>query len=679
MTSDARAVACGARDALQNDNVRRAMEPAISSHAADSSMGSEANPEVAERVTLVCMPWASTVRPSLGVGTLVALARAHGFSCDALDPHLMLSSMVGVDAYEGFAETRSLFGLAEHLFAVDIFGREALDSDAYLDSMLGAAQGESQASGRNALLQLRDQVVPEFLDRCLLEIESRGAGIVGFTCTFNQVLASIAMARRLKQRRPSLRILLGGACVHGSMGEAYARAFPFIDHVFTGEADDAFPKLLGCLRDGGDIEAIPGVTHRGELALPATLTHGLDRLPVPDYSSYFENRSAYTGSGHTLGPVKELPFESSRGCWWGQKKHCTFCGLNNEGMAFRAKSPARVVSELTQLARTHELLRFTAADNILDYRGYDTLLPALAELGVDLQLFYEIKANLTRDDVAGLVRAGVRWVQPGIESFSDGVLRLMRKGTTGLQNIELIKWLCEHGVAPLYNILVGFPGETDAHYEEQLHLIQRIFHLPPPSGDATQVQVHRFAPFFNTPDALGIEGLRPASFYEHLIPREVLDANQYAYFFEHTTPLDAAVHRHLGALNGALRQWREGSPSRTLQLGPGYVQVQHPDAKLEVLGVADSAVMMAADRRTSMKALHGKLDGALPARELDAAVQRLLQCGYLVEQGGRVLGVLPFSVPRREADLTRWLHRWLGVADDREKREAPHRKLTLSA
>lgn len=314
--------------------------------------------------------------------------------------------MVGVDVYESFAETRALFGLAEHLFAVDVFGREALGSDVYLEQMLGCAPAGSQEGGRNALLHLRDQVVPEFLERCVAEIEQLGAGVVGFTCTFNQVLASIAVARRLKRERPELRILLGGACVHGSMGEAYARAFPFIDHVFTGEADEAFPKLLCVLRDRGDVSAIPGVTHRGELAVPPALTHDMDRLPIPDYSSYFDNRTEYARAGYALAPLENLPFESSRGCWWGQKNHCTFCGLNNQGMAFRAKSPARVVAELTGLAQKHGCLRFTAADNILDYRGYDQLLPALADLGLDFQLFYEIKANMTRDDVGKLARAG---------------------------------------------------------------------------------------------------------------------------------------------------------------------------------------------------------------------------------------------------------------------------------
>lgn len=253
----------------------------------------------------------------------------------------------------------------------------------------------------------------------------------------------------------------------------------------------------------------------------------------------------------------------------------------------------------------------------------------------------------------------------------------MRKGTTGLQNIALIKWLSEHGIAPLYNILVGFPGETDAHYEAQLRLIRSIYHLPPPSGDANAVQVHRFSPFFDTPEALGIRGLRPEAFYEHLIPRAVLDANEYAYFFEHALPEEAPLHRHLGALNSALKGWREAAASRTLQLGPGYLEVQTRGGPGEVLGVADSAVMVAADRQIGVPSLQRRLDGAVSAREVDRAICRLQSSGHLVEQGGRVLGVVPFSVPRREADLQRWLERWLGVAQVRVTPEAAPRALSI--
>ena len=47
----------------------------------------------------------------------------------------------------------------------------------------------------------------------------------------------------------------------------------------------------------------------------------------------------------------------------------------------------------------------------------------------------------------------MRRIQPGIESLSDHVLKLMRKGTTALQNIQLLKWCREYGVQPEWNLL----------------------------------------------------------------------------------------------------------------------------------------------------------------------------------------------------------------------------------
>ena len=75
-----------------------------------------------------------------------------------------------------------------------------------------------------------------------------------------------------------------------------------------------------------------------------------------------------------------------------------------------------------------------------------------------------MKANLTREQVRLLADAGVRHIQPGIESLSDHVLALMKKGVTGLRNVQLLKWCKEYGIEVDWNILYGFPGETREDY-----------------------------------------------------------------------------------------------------------------------------------------------------------------------------------------------------------------------
>ncbi|HEX2059126.1 MAG TPA: hypothetical protein VHK90_00150, partial [Thermoanaerobaculia bacterium] len=83
------------------------------------------------------MPWATTTRPSLSLGILSATLRERGFACDVLYPNVFLSALMGCNGYEYITNTPSLFGVAEHLFAVTVFGAEELQSEQYLAAYAG--------------------------------------------------------------------------------------------------------------------------------------------------------------------------------------------------------------------------------------------------------------------------------------------------------------------------------------------------------------------------------------------------------------------------------------------------------------------------------------------------------------------------------------------------------------
>src|SRR5262249_59991911 len=106
--------------------------------------------------------------------------------------------------------------------------------------------------------------------------------------------------------------------------------------------------------------------------------------------------------------------------------------------------------------------RVMMADNILDTKCLSTVIPRLR--GAGLELFYEVKSNLTKASLAAMRAAGVTWIQPGIESLSNLTLQVMGKGTTAIQNIQLLRWCAELGVKPSWNILYGFPGEDPAEF-----------------------------------------------------------------------------------------------------------------------------------------------------------------------------------------------------------------------
>ena len=62
----------------------------------------------------------------------------------------------------------------------------------------------------------------------------------------------------------------------------------------------------------------------------------------------------------------------------------------------------------------------------------------------------------------------VKYIDIPLQHMATPVLDLMRRRTTGEQQIELLEKLRERipGVAIRTTFIVGFPGETDEHFEE---------------------------------------------------------------------------------------------------------------------------------------------------------------------------------------------------------------------
>ena len=111
----------------------------------------------------------------------------------------------------------------------------------------------------------------------------------------------------------------------------------------------------------------------------------------------------------------------------------------------------------------------------------------------------------------------------------------MRKGTTGLKNIELLKWCREYDVKPVWNLLYGFPGETEADYEETRALIEAIWHLDPPQA-CGRVRLDRFSPYHEDPAAFGMENIRPKAPLSHIYPFPREDVMEIAYYFDFDYP-----------------------------------------------------------------------------------------------------------------------------------------------
>ena len=526
-------------------------------------------------VVLVNMPFADVQRPSIALGLLQAALAGTGIQSEVVYGNFGFAETIGLVYYRAMQSTPTDNLLGEWCFAGNLFPDDAEKDEEYLNLTL-----EVRCNGFPAELEKRKELMrwvrsksAGYVNRLAEAIVARGPRIVGCSSVFQQHCASLALLKRIRELSPQTVLLMGGANCEGEMGVETLRAFPWVDCVVSGEADAMFADLCRVLLERGRAvspTALPDgaisqahlrnvfpILRAGGAQVPRTLIRDMDALPTPNYDDYFEALKASTLT-NLVQP--ELLAESSRGCWWGEKSHCTFCGLNGVGMKYRSKSPDRVVAELSELYQRYGIRSIQFVDNILDMSFFKTVLPKLAAAADKYDIFYETKSNLKREQVELLAQAGVRWIQPGIESLNDDVLALIGKGNSALMNLQLLKWSSEFGVDAAWNILCGLPGESDSWHSEMARWLPAIFHLQPPSG-VIRVRYDRFSPYHMRPHDFGLN-LEPSRAYSYVYPLPKESLMRLAYSFE-----DSGQHGHVHRgipegpgqeeLHEVVRQWND--------------------------------------------------------------------------------------------------------------------------
>lgn len=521
------------------------------------------------RLCLAAMPWLAVDTPSLQVGILrrrvddtvpsIEVREYHGGIRWA--EHLLAASNCELTPrhYLQIGDGGLAHGLGDWVFAGSLY-----DDPQW---RMAELRGHARAWRIDLDLAMRMRALAgDFVAAACTEILAGEPDIVGFTTTFMQTVPSLAVARELKRRRPGLLVVLGGANCEGPMGHALHRNHAFVDFVVRGEGEAAFPALLRHIEAGTAPADVPGVCWwSGDRSVANAETTGSvapDLIPMPDYDEWFAVLRS--------SPVREYvsPFlfvEGSRGCWWGEKHQCTFCGLNSALINFRAKPADRFWRELSYLVRRHRVLDVMTADNIIDMAYYRDLLPRLADAGWDLRIQYEAKANVTADQIAALAAARVCAVQYGIENLNSRVLKIMDKGVTAGTNVRVLRDSEDNHLTVRWNYLYGFPGETPADYQSAVEQMPALVHLQPPSGHS-RIALERFSPYFERPE-LGFARRRPAEFYRYVYDLPEGELADLAYFFECDDHGIAGESER--ALVEAVGRWDRDHPSSSLFRVPG--------------------------------------------------------------------------------------------------------------
>lgn len=608
-------------------------------------------------VVSVLMPCASLMYPSLALSLFHARFTELGITHKTEYGNIRFASSIGVQQYFDLVENHIYtYGnfLGEWLFANALYDQEPDPPEQYLKRIrhyheLVVHQSYPETPDPlETIIDIRAKVEP-FLDQLTDDILAYRPQVVGISSMFQQHLASIALAKRLKIRSPETVVVLGGPNCDRIRGIETLRRFPFLDAVVLGEGDLAYTDLVvrilrGETPDTQGVyrqEAVPDFSEDRH-CIDAPRISDLDSLPIPDFIDYMQQlepiRGEIRNAHKRFQNSPRLLLETSRGCWWRACGGCNFC--HQDQQEFRTKSAGRAFEEITAISDRYPTIEIELTDPALPLGHFDNLIPMLADAGLPARLTCYARANITREQVRSLRAAGVVRVMPGIESLSNQILRVLNKGTTVIDNIRLLKWCREYDIEVAWNILWGVPGESPDEYLSMARLIPLLSHLQPPFG-FTPLYMGRFSNYYEHPEAFGIGDITPAEAYSSIYPFDQAIRERFALYFNFTA--DLQCNTYLPQLTEAVNGWIRSHPvSRLSLVEDGDIHCvldTRPVARRSVyrLTPLQKAIMDTADGGCTMQQIlrTGEVNRETLARELEFLVQMRL----VIELSGKYISL----------------------------------------
>lgn len=315
----------------------------------------------------------------------------------------------------------------------------------YISAALKSIGSNSRSSPEVKYIELAGMQLDDSTSGLISMIDGWKPGIVGFTSTTPQFECVKLLALAVKEKYPSIKIIIGGA--HATNYTSAVRSSNVFDHIFIGEAEEEIIKfwkhyLTDC--------STP--TYQGQYTR-------LKRSLIPDWEVNGLDLDLYSCS---IEGKKALPLLTSRGC----KYSCAFCEKQPKGIR-RERDIKDIRSEL-ELFYKMDINAVVIYDCCLVVNRARAL--QLKELFTDFNLSTNVKviwraflrADIANDDILNILHeAGCVEIAFGIESGSDTILQNINKNPCNRSiNTNAIHVCRRHGIKSKAFLMVGLPGES---------------------------------------------------------------------------------------------------------------------------------------------------------------------------------------------------------------------------
>jgi ribosomal peptide maturation radical SAM protein 1 len=520
---------------------------------------------------LVSTPWPLFSHPSIQLGTLKAYLRSQfpDVNVEAHHLYLNVAESIGYKLYQTISEKT---WLAETVYAALLFPER-------MNSIEKVFHREAKGKPLLKRFDFKDLTsrIKEISENFIHRTDWGAFGLAGFSVCLCQLTSALYFIKRIKEKFPNLIILVGGSTFAGESALKLVQEFPQVDFVINGEGELPLSQLVRHLRNPqqlDDILSIPGVvarkTTKSNTSASFYQMEDLSHLPPPDFHDYFNLLRTFSPE-KTFFPT--LTSEISRGCSWRQcgsdrnYAGCAFCNLNLQWDGYRSKKPSQVVSEIDHLTSKYKALSVSFMDNVLPVKESQEIFAELGKLNKDFSFFSEIRASTPKRVLELMRAAGLQKVQIGIESLSSRLLKKMNKGTTAIQNLEIMKHCEELGIENTSNLILHFPGSDQQDVDETLRSLE--FTLPFHPLRLVFFWLGLESPVWQDPKSFGLKVVFNHPNYAALFPPKIFNSmpfmiQAYRGDLQHQRKLWQPVKQKVKTWQKVYNELRKRSPHRPI-------------------------------------------------------------------------------------------------------------------
>lgn len=331
-------------------------------------------------------------------------------------------------------------------------------------------------------------IEPDYLKRIAAEIQDALCFGVSLL-TGPMILSAIEASKLVRRLRPELPIIFGGW--HPTLLPDQTLRADCVDAIVRGQGELAFLELLQRFREAKSLAGVAGVSFReGDRVVhnPERPVMNLNKLPMPAY--HLVDSDAY----EKACGIRKTVYASSVGCPYA----CNYCtDTVFYKRKFNALTAQRVVSEVTELVQRYRLdeISFLDSNFPVDVKRALDIARGFIESGARFRWTFQASTDLLcrmkDEDVQLLAAAGVSHIGFGTESAAEEVLEMMNKPHQHIPDMFETARKCQlANIKVTFNLIIGYPGETEAHRAETLKVMGEI------SGQFSNVS---FSPNIFTP------------------------------------------------------------------------------------------------------------------------------------------------------------------------------------